>query len=463
MGDRSAKEGCVCKLSKMDRVLWGMVLDIPLAKSFLLVTWQTSVAVFYQYLIRQGPAGRAACGWSKATFGTKTRWFLRHANGSLMAQTSQYRLPETDVAVLSGERSDISLFIMMTWWHVLKNEVKWSERSENKTRCPKKTHKLDHQLQNLDCHRDQFHFLRARQLAQRNLCSRLVRRVFPEAHFYTLSILHIFTTYFCKIYVRNGYSFWACEYVEAPDIVRLSSFTRQIARRHGRWQGNEWRACTDPQQVWNWKWCSAAFGTSTATHHSPICQGWNISFPSHKSNNLVAIATVQDFDSEYALFMNILYILSDKWSDHPICLEQTDCTVQSQDLQVAAAAVVGSTQRGLDELMSWAILSHVEPWHLEPNSWSDSRCDFDMFRCNVAPVDALGLARRKCQRGRLSACRPRHVVICRCYSLDSHLLILWFVGSDRILFFAFSHQASSPCIGHWCLPVELMGHVFTFS
>lgn len=28
------------------------------------------------------------------------RWLLRHANGSLMAQSSQYRLPETDVSIL---------------------------------------------------------------------------------------------------------------------------------------------------------------------------------------------------------------------------------------------------------------------------------------------------------------------------------------------------------------------------
>lgn len=36
------------------------------------------------------------------------------------------------------------------------------------------------------------------------------------------------------------------------------------------------------------------FGTKNWLERAPNCQGWNISFPSHKSSNLVAIATVQD-------------------------------------------------------------------------------------------------------------------------------------------------------------------------
>eukprot|EP00435_Cladocopium_sp_Y103_P009849 s2730_g2.t1 len=62
----------------------------------------------------------------------------------------------------------------------------------------------------------------------------------------------------------------------------LHSETFAIARRHGRWQGNDWRQCTDPQQ------------------------GWNISFPTHKSSNLVAIATVQDLQVAAAAVLTLL-------------------------------------------------------------------------------------------------------------------------------------------------------------
>lgn len=62
----------------------------------------------------------------------------------------------------------------------------------------------------------------------------------------------------------------------------LHSETFAIARRHGRWQGTDWRQCTDPQQ------------------------GWNISFPTHKSSNLVAIATVQDLQVAAAAVLTLL-------------------------------------------------------------------------------------------------------------------------------------------------------------
>lgn len=72
----------------------------------------------------------------------------------------------------------------------------------------------------------------------------------------------------------------------------LHSETFAIAKRHGRWQGNEWRRCTDPQQ------------------------GWNISFPSHKSSNLVAIATVQDLQVAAAAVLTLL-----AWREESVSLD----------------------------------------------------------------------------------------------------------------------------------------------
>lgn len=62
----------------------------------------------------------------------------------------------------------------------------------------------------------------------------------------------------------------------------LHSETFAVAKRHGRWQGTDWHQCSDPQQ------------------------GWNISFPSHKSSNLVAIATVQDLQVAATAVLTLL-------------------------------------------------------------------------------------------------------------------------------------------------------------
>ncbi|CAK9053317.1 Putative UDP-glucosyltransferase YdhE [Durusdinium trenchii] len=69
----------------------------------------------------------------------------------------------------------------------------------------------------------------------------------------------------------------------------LHSETFAVAKRHGRWQGTDWHQCSDPQQ------------------------GWNISFPSHKSSNLVAIATVQDLQVAATAVVWALRNFKEKW------------------------------------------------------------------------------------------------------------------------------------------------------
>ena len=79
-----------------------------------------------------------------------------------------------------------------------------------------------------------------------------------------------------------------------------------MAKRQGRWEGTGWRDCRTPQKVlghcsffFTWRLDCELELKRIRVHLALkqlmyVCQGWNISFPEKKGDNLVAIATVQD-------------------------------------------------------------------------------------------------------------------------------------------------------------------------
>ena len=112
---------------------------------------------------------------------------------------------------------------------------------------------------------DQLHFFRPRQLAQRNLCGGAFYCLPCESVFRdskrALSSYFINSMFFpsgrqwadrCMVLkwilsINSSICLGLSSY-EQPNMTQLF-FSWQIAKRHGRWQGNEWRRCTDPQQV----------------------------------------------------------------------------------------------------------------------------------------------------------------------------------------------------------------------
>lgn len=114
---------------------------------------------------------------------------------------------------------------------------------------------------------DQLHFFRPRQLAQRNLCGgplyclpwesvfRDSKRA-PSSYFINSMFFPsgrqwadrcMVLQWILSISINSSICLGLSS-CEQPNMTQLFC-SWQIAKRHGRWQGNEWRRCTDPQQV----------------------------------------------------------------------------------------------------------------------------------------------------------------------------------------------------------------------
>ena len=187
------------------------------------------------------------------------------------------------------------------------------------------------------------------------------------------------------------------------------------------------------------------FGTKNWLERAPNCQGWNISFPSHKSSNLVAIATVQDTwkaDKLIQEFSSFTFI-SPKYVLVPVVFTfnglgnlktfmffllflgaiffRIMCCFFCQDLQVAAAAVVGEPYETNFRDRCVSVFRWIP-------ALSSGETDFDRFD---APVDAVGLAGRKRESGRLPTCRQ----------------VWWWNGMDAV----FLHQLLWIKWIPWCI------------